>query len=146
MTWSNDYRCVSCSEEYSVKFDTVRVGPIGMSQIVSSTEESHGIVQLHTRSLYDGEILQVKCPYCHFVCDICIDLDRSTMGRFLQLAAQDWPDYNIEKYFESNCTRFIGFPISCLSRDEKIEQAGQWEKCKFCGSSQLNVIRSYRVC
>lgn len=143
MTWSLDYWRLKCDERYSVTYDQVSISPHGMEQVIGKEELETGITTLRTKPLYDGRVVTVSCPICHFICVISIDLAPPTLAWFSGTSQKGWPQYKIMNMLNRNGLSFASFPINCPACDVEIKGESETKCCRKCGSDQINVVGSH---
>ncbi len=145
MTFTYDTRCLECGAEYCVSPRDVRFGPLD-DEVVTGTEVRGGITCLQTEPLYTGNVTSVCCPICSLSIDFPSELAPHSLAFYFHCGRDLFGDLNMDRVFESSPARctFRGFPVHCPRCDTKISASKLHRRCRECGSSQLQVLRSRR--
>ena len=144
MAWKHSYKCIQCSNSYSVIFESYNVGPMDHGQIIGLKEPGgEGVSLLPTKPLYDGEIKHVKCPECHYSWHFCTDLQKHAFCYYAQATLALAPESKVDQLLSETQFEIKPFPFDCPMCSATIANFNQRTHCKSCKSeASLNLISS----
>lgn len=143
--WVYEVRCLSCSGEYRVYPETVKVGPVFESRLkgYTLTADPLEINHLIEEPVYTGSILRIRCPRCYLELLVATDLSQTELHTHFAEHRR-----NLDKdLYEAILTRIpdlAGFPIQCPRCDLTLEQDSPRWICKHCEDDQLQLVDTYR--
>ena len=139
--WVYQVRCEGCKSMYDAFPSYIEIGPINDLVVLGKERDESGIEVLTTERLYKHEILLLNCPRCLLRVQIAKDLFPSTMKEWLSCHQELLNDLKIENLFKDS-GKLKEFPLKCPRCSEWINIPNMKKCCKFCGSTQLSVIKS----
>ena len=144
--WNYDMRCLECRAEYSASPRGISIGPLG-DYVMNGSEIINGTENIRIERLYRGTVTRIDCPTCLLRISVASDLIPDCLGRYLEHKAAEIEDLKMEEVFNMRAgIAFLRpFPVHCPRCTAMIDRPAQTKACKFCGSTLLALIGSYRL-
>lgn len=138
MNWHYLLKCLSCKKEYEANPETITIGNIDDGEKVP-TEIVDGIQLYKVEPTYTGRVTKVYCPSCCLRAFAPENIPLIEFNSWNEASDYDFSNFYHAGNGELELNRF---PVNCPKCSTSINKENMRKLCKFCGSSQVNILES----